>query len=56
MRENLLKNLTIFIEDIDDFLKDNDLKMTIRILQKENAELKLQNMQLKLDLLTNKTR
>jgi hypothetical protein len=40
-----VKNLTIFIEDIDDFLKDNDLKMTIRILQKENSELKLQNMQ-----------
>lgn len=50
-----VKNLTIFIEDIDDFLKDNDLKMTIRILQKENSELKLQNMQLKLDLLRNKT-
>ena len=49
------KNLSNFIEDIDDFLKDNDLKMTIRILQKENSELKLQNMQLKLDLLTNKT-
>lgn len=50
------KNLTKFIENIDDFLKDNDLKMTIRILQKENSELKLQNMQLKVDLLTNKTR
>jgi hypothetical protein len=50
-----LKNLTNFIEDIEDFLKDNDLKMTIMILQKENSELKLQNMQLKLDLLTNKT-
>ena len=50
-----VKNLTIFIEDIDDFLKDNDLKMTIMILQKENSELKLQNMQLKLDILRNKT-
>jgi hypothetical protein len=50
-----VKNLTIFIEDIDDFLKDNDLKMTIRTLQKENSELKIQNMQLKLDILTNKT-
>ena len=50
-----VKNLTIFIENIEDFLKDNDLKMTIRILQKENSELKLQNMQLKLDILRNKT-
>jgi len=50
-----VKNLTKFIEDIEDFLKDNDLKMTIRTLQKENSDLKLQNMQLKLDLLTNKT-
>jgi hypothetical protein len=50
-----VKNLTNFIEDIEDFLKDNDLKMTIMILQKENSELKLQNMQLKLDLLRNKT-
>jgi hypothetical protein len=40
-----VKNLTIFIENIEDFLKDNDLKMTIRTLQKENSELKLQNMQ-----------
>lgn len=43
-----VKNLSNFIEDIDDFLKDNDLKMTIKILQKENTELKLENMQLKL--------
>ena len=43
-----LKNLTKFIEDIDDFLKDNDLKMTITMLQKENYNLKLENMQLKL--------
>jgi len=50
-----VKNLTNFIEDIEDFLKDNDLKMAIMILQKENSELKLQNMQLKLDLLRNKT-
>lgn len=38
------KNLSDFIEDIDDFLKDNDLKMTIRILQKENSELKHYNI------------
>jgi len=43
-----VKNLTKFIEDIDDFLKDNDLKMTITMLQKENYNLKLENMQLKL--------
>ena len=43
-----VKNLINFIEDIDDFLKDNDLKMTIMILQKENYNLKLENMQLKL--------
>jgi hypothetical protein len=50
-----VKNLTIFIENIEDFLKDNDLKMTIRTLQKENSELKLQNIQLKIDILRNKT-
>lgn len=43
-----VKNLTNFIEDIEDFLKDNDLKMTIMILQKENYNLKLENMELKL--------
>lgn len=43
-----VKNLSNFIEDIDDFLKDNDLKMTIKMLQKENTELRLENMQLKL--------
>lgn len=42
------KNLTNFLEEIDEFLKDNDLKMTIKLLQKENNELKLENMQLKL--------
>jgi hypothetical protein len=43
-----VKNLTNFIEDIEDFLNDNDLKMTIMILQKENYNLKLENMELKL--------
>jgi len=42
------KNLDDFICEIDDFLKDNDLKMTIKILQKENMDLKLENMKLKL--------
>lgn len=43
-----VKNLTNFIEEIEDFLKDNDLKMTIKMLQKENTDLRLENMNLKL--------
>lgn len=36
-----VKNLSNFIEEIEDFLKDNDLKMTIKMLQKENTDLRL---------------
>ena len=49
------------MEDILTFLKENDLKMTIKLLEKENHELrlkyerdinelKMENMQLKLKL------
>jgi hypothetical protein len=48
-----VRNLEYFIDMISDFLKENDLKMTIKNLEKENYELKLKNAELRL-LLSNK--
>lgn len=43
-----VRNLEYFIDMISDFLKDNDLKMTIKNLEKEIYELKLKNAELRL--------
>lgn len=49
-----VRNLKYFIDMISDFLKDNDLKMTIKNLEKEIYELKLKNAELSLLVRKNK--